>query len=273
MKDNFEISLLETSEFMKRGAEALINNIGKAIATITLIITMLILFCDVGFADITSENFTSTSILMIIASYLMYFSMEDAGEKLGEGSEEYKNSLSKYLERVEKVSGDMIGRLRDFCKKYSVEELKYRRLNLLMQCGFSEEDYEAFEEGKDFSREAKRTFRKVQRLRAYPLTPNTLLERESAKSRRELANPEKKKILEMLFKLLPTTICMTVTVSIMLSARADMSFAVIVDGLLKLSALFIVGFRGYSLGYVYKKRNVPMWLDAKTRILDGFLAA
>ena len=273
MKDSFEVSLLEAGDLMKRGAEAIINNIGKAVATVTLLITVLILFCDVGFADVTSESFTSTTVLMIIASYLMYFSMEDAGEKLGEGTEEYKSSISRYIERVEKVSGNMIGRLRSFCKKYSVEELNFRRLNLLMQHGYSEEDYEAYERGEPCSREQSRVFRKVKKLRAYPLTPCTLLERENIRSKRELQNPEAKKLLGMFLKLLPTTVCMTVTVSVMLSAKSDMSFAVVIDGLLKLSALLLVGFRGYSLGYAYKKRSIPTWIDAKTRILDAFLAS
>ena len=271
MKDRFEVSLLESGELVKRGATALINNAGRAIATITLIISALLLFTDIGFMGFYGENFTSTLTVMLIASYLMYFSMEDAGEKLGEESEEYKTAFEKCENLAKNIGGDKIPALRDFCKDYAKEELDYRRANLLLRYGYSETEYNDYLNGKAATGKAYRVFRKADRLKPASVTPKVLLSREKSRERNELINPENSKILRMLLKLLPTTVCMTVTVSVMLTTKENLNAAVIIDGLFKLSALFIVGFKGYASGYNYAKRTLPLWLDTKSRLLDAFL--
>ena len=271
MKDKFEVSLLESGELVKRGASALINNAGRAIAAITLIISALILFTDIGFMGFYGENFTSTLSVMLIASYLMYFSMEDAGEKLGEESEEYVTAHEKCETLVGKIGGDKISALRTFCKDYAAEELNYRRANLLMRYGYGESEYNDYLEGKPTSKNAVRIFRKADRLKPASITPKTLLSREKSREKNELVNPEKSKVLYMILKLLPTTLCMTVTVSVMLTTKEDLNAAVVIDGLFKLSALFIVGFKGYASGYNYTRRTLPLWLDTKSRLLDAFL--
>ena len=105
MKDNFEASLLSYGDTMKNGYIFLISNIGKVVALITLAVTALVLFTEISFADFTSEAFTSTLAVMITASYIMFFSLEDAGEKLGEESEEFQAAKKKHLASVEKING------------------------------------------------------------------------------------------------------------------------------------------------------------------------
>ena len=91
MKDNnFERALLGTDDVIKRGRDLLINNVGKTVALITLLLACLVTFTDISFYELGTERFTSTLVMMLIASYLMYFSLEDAGERLGEESEEKK---------------------------------------------------------------------------------------------------------------------------------------------------------------------------------------
>ena len=64
---------------------------------------------------------------------------------------------------------------------------------------------------------------------------------------------------------------MAVTVSVVLSAKESLTAVDVIDGLLKLSSLPIIGFRGYSQGYVYTKKNISAWLDTKTSLLTAFL--
>ena len=46
----------------------------------------------------------------------------------------------------------------------------------------------------------------------------------------------------------------------------------IIDGLFKLTALPIVGLRGYSEGYSYVKNSKTVWIETKARLLEAFLA-
>lgn len=271
MKDGFELSLLESGELMKRGIAALAENVGKIIAAITLIVSALVLFTDIGFADFGTESFTSTLAVMLLASYLMYFSMSDAGEKRGEDSAEYKAAYQKYEELTSQVGGDSIAELRRFCKSYSEEELNYRRDSLLMRYGYTKEEYESYKAGGKFSPKARRALKRADRLKAIPLTPKTLLSKEKSREKSELANPEASKIPVMLIRLIPTTLCMLVTVSVMFTAKDGLSAGKIIEGIFKLSSLPIIGFRGYSAGYNYTRRTLPLWIETKARLLDAFI--
>ncbi len=271
MKSSFEVSLLESGEIFKKGYLALASNAGRAIAAITLIISALVLFTDISFCELGTRSFTSTACVMLIASYLMYFSMEDAGERLGESSEEYKAASERYKELSSEICGADISSLREFCKSYSDEEKNYRKANFLLRAGYSDFDLESYKNGAPYPRRAVRAFSRAERIKALPLSPKMLLSNEKSHKRSELADPERSKLGIMLLRLLPTTLCMLLTVSVMLSAKENLNAAAVIDGLFKLSSLPIIGFKGYSSGYNYAKRTMPAWLDTKARLLDAFL--
>ncbi len=271
MKQNFEVSLLESGEIFKRGYTAIACNAGRVIAAITLIVSALVLFTDISFSQLGNANFTSTMCVMLLSSYLMYFSMEDAGEKLGESSEEYKKAKECYNELASSISGNDIGRLREFCKSYSDEERAYRRASYLLRYGLSEEELLKYKSGTPYSKREKRIFKRAEKIRGIPLSPKMLLTQERSSSKSELSNPDRAKIPHMILKLIPTTLCMTLTVSVMLSAKENLDAAAVIDGIFKLSSLPIIGFRGYASGYGYTKRTLPSWLDTKSRLLDAFI--
>ena len=271
MKDKFELSLLESGEIMRRGTALLINNVGRIVASITLIVSALVLFTDIKMADFSTESFTTTLLIMLISSYLMYFSMTEAGENAGERCEEYKAALGKYNELCKEIGGDKISALRKFSQSYSADELKYRRESFLIGYGYGTDEYEAYRQGKKQTKKALRIFRRADKFRAISLTPKALLSHEQSKERSELSNPEKFRFAFMVLKLLPTTVCMTVTVSVILTTKDNLSRGVILDGIFKLSSLLLIGFKGYVSGYNYKKHRITLWLETKTRLLDAFL--
>ncbi len=271
MKDKFELSLLESGEIMRRGTALLINNVGRIVASITLIVSALVLFTDIKMADFSTESFTTTLLIMLISSYLMYFSMTEAGENAGERCEEYKVALGKYNELCKEIGGDKISALRKFSQSYSADELKYRRESFLIGYGYGTDEYEAYRQGKKQTKKALRVFRRADKFRAISLTPKALLSHEQSKERSELSNPEKFRFAFMVLKLLPTTVCMTVTVSVILTTKDNLSIGVILDGIFKLSSLLLIGFKGYVSRYNYKKHRITLWLETKTRLLDAFL--
>ncbi len=257
---------------MRRAGLAVLNNAGRAITFITLAIASLVTFTDLSFGGFGAKNFTALVIIMLVSSYLIYFSMEDTGEKAGEECEEFKAALKKYSEAREKLTADKMTALREFCKEYSRQELEYRRETLLLSYGESKEEFERFlADGSGFSRRKTKIFKKAARLRAVELSPKTLLSHEHVKSRSELSNPEVFKLLRLAVKLIPTTLCMLLTISIIPTVKEDMTVSAVIEGILKLSSLPVIAFRGYSAGYFFARRSKCLWIETKARLLQAFI--
>lgn len=271
MKDRIDISLLNGDDAVKRSLSFIANNAGRVVAVLTFIFASLIIFTDVTLCDFSLKSFGVLLLLMIIASYIIYFSMEDAGEKLGEESEEYAKAREEYLENLSRIKGEDISSLRDFCKRYSEDELEYRREGILFSLGYSKKEYEAYLNGEPFGKRAVKAFKKVAAQKAVTLTPATLLSKEKTKSKSELKSPESTKIPFMILKLIPSTLCMAVTVSVVLSVKESLDVITVIDGLLKLSSLPIIGFRGYAHGYNYTRKSLSAWLDTKSSLIRAFL--
>ena len=272
MKLGFEASLLDAGGAVRKGFSTLINNVGKTIALITLLVAALVTFTDVNFQSFEAKSLTSTVTVMLLASYLMYFSLEDAGEKLGEASKEYTESRKRYERLRSEISGERTGDLRLFCYEYSKDELDYRRSNILLRSGLTQEEYEAYKKGAKVSGRMKRIFRNIDRQKPITLNPTVLLEYDRKTKEKEIRDPDGSKIPRMLLKLLPTTIGTLVTVSLVLSAKEDMNAITVINGIIKLSALPIIGFRGYSDGYFHVKDSMTLWMNTKSRIIEQFLS-
>lgn len=271
---SFEASLLESGDLIRRVSFKLINNAGRAIAIITLIVATLVTFTDLSFSGFGAKNFTATVVIMLIASYLIYFSMEDTGEKSGEDTEEYKDALLRYKLTREKIGAEKIDALRIFCHDYSMAELDYRITSQLAGYGESRARFEAYLGGeRDFPRRSLRAFKRAAAQRAVTLTPKTLLSKDSLRSKSELANPESYKLLRLFINLIPTTVCMILTVSIIPSIREDLTLSAVIEGILKLSSLPIIGLRGFIAGFTHVKERGVLWLETKTRLLEAFLSA
>ena len=273
MKGSQTNDLLQLGDMMHGGYSALISNAGKVIAVITLAMAVLVTFTDATVSDFGGESFTTTLTIMLMSAYLMYFSLEDAGEKEGEESEEYKSALARYLSAKERITPSHIDELRAFCLDYSKRELEYRRLCYLSEMGYSEGDFEKYKSGAKFPIRAVNAFKRAERLRAIKLSPAVLLSRSHGITKGELTNPRGKKIQGALISLIPSTVCMIFTVSIILTAKEGMTWQTVMDGMLKLSALPIVGFKGLIDGYGFAKEDKAGWLEAKARLIESFLEA
>ena len=262
-----EISL----DAMKCGYTQLLEGASKIIAVLALLAAALVSFTDVSFSDFGSASFTSTLAVMLISSYLIYFSLEDAGERLGEGSGEYKTALARYNRAKEKISPTRIGTLRDYLSEYSKKELSWRRARFLAEQGVY------IEEGKEpdasaLSPRARRALKRAERLRPIFLSPTKLLAIDLSARRSELESPERAKLLSMLLRLLPSTVCTFFTVSVILTTKDGLTASAVAEAILKLSALPVIGFKGYLAGYEYAKGAKCEWLETKTRLLESFLA-
>jgi hypothetical protein len=114
-------------------------------------------------------------------------------------------------------------------------------------------------------------FKKAERMRSVKLSPALLLSRSSVSTKSELTSPGYRKIVSSLLSLLPSTICMIFTVSVMLTAKEGMTLSSVIDGIVKLSALPIIGFKGALDGYRFAKEDKSAWLETKARLITSYL--
>jgi hypothetical protein len=64
---------------------------------------------------------------------------------------------------------------------------------------------------------------------------------------------------------------MVFTLSVILTAKDDLTLSTVIDGLVKLSALPIVGFKGMLDGFRFAKEDKSGWLETKARLLESFV--
>ena len=269
--DGLQDTIFDSGALMKDVGLALINNAGKLIALITALIMAAVTFADITFAGLSFKEALPSLLLLTVSSSVIYFSLEDAGEKLGEGTEEFKSAKTRYDRLRNEISGDDIEPLRAYSGKYSERELEFRKKSALLSAGLSERELNAYLSGSEAPGRTRRILRKIAKMKPVFITPKVLLSRERACRRSELENPETRKLLSLLLRLIPSAVCTLITVSVILTAKDGLTVTDVLNGVLKLSALPVAAFRGYSQGYTYAKHSLSLWLDTKSGILEGYL--
>ena len=266
----FDKLLLSGESLVKKSTSYLLGNLGKLVALFSALVAMLIIFTDVSFSANGAENLTTTVLAMLASSYVIFFSLYDSGERAAKESSEYKKAFLEFTQMRAKIKGDMLPSLRAFIEEYTKKELCHRRLSLLLTYGLNEHGYNSYLSGEPCQRREKRIYRRVRRLKAVILTPRMLLSFEKV-SGGELSNPEKNKILRVISKMIPTTLCTLVTVSMALTLKDGLTPRVVLEGILKLSTLPVVAFRGYVIGHSYVRGPLLAWQEAKRDILEAFI--
>ncbi len=271
MKSGAERGLEEYSALTKRGYASLISNSGRITALIVALVTVLLTFTDITLTGSGAEGFGPTLIMLLLSSYAIYFSLEDAGEQLGRDGEDFAAAMERYRAAEARIEPRMIGKLRQFCHRHSAEEVEFRRHAYLASHGCTEEEYASYLAGGAVGK-GKRILARAAKIRPLPLTPAMLMTPCRARGRGGLSSPSRERAFSGLLHLLPSTLCMFFTVSVMLTAKEELTAEVIIGGIMKLSALPVIGFKGYAAGYFHVKNTEIGYLNEKTRLLEEFLS-
>ncbi len=267
---DIEHSLLSGVDTLKQGYSSLIKNCGKVIALLTSVIVVLVTFTEIGFYDVGARELTANVLLILVASYVIYFSLEDAGEALGRESEEYRELSARLSALCDGVTAEMVVELRSFIEAYVTEELRHRRELLLSLHGKTLSEYEAYLSGARTSKKDRGIYRKAKRLTAARLGVGTLLSTKKG-TNAEIKNPRGSKLIGLCVRLIPTTVCTLFTASVMLGVKDGLGVAEIIEGLVRLCPLPVVALRGYSQGYSFVCEREVEWMKTKCRLLEAFM--
>ena len=91
-KKTFDTMIFSSGSIVKRGYSYALANVGKTVAIITSIAVLLVTFGEVGFIDFGSRGATAAILVMVAASYIIYFSLHDAGEGAGRDTDVYRSA-------------------------------------------------------------------------------------------------------------------------------------------------------------------------------------
>ena len=202
----------------KETKESIVGGIGKIITLLTLAAVAIIIFTEVSFVKMNAEAFTCELIALIIGAIVSYCAMEGQGERLGLESDEGTSALHALMERIAKIQGEDIEPLCDFCTHYAKEEAGRRRTRYLLSHGLCDKDLLAYQRGEACAKKAARILRVAARIRPMTLTPAMLLTTATHSTGEELSDPQRQRRGYLLLSLLPSVLCMTLTVSIAISA-------------------------------------------------------
>ncbi len=269
---DFEKMLLASDKTVKKTVSAILNNVGKTIALITATVATLVTFTDISFNELGTESFTSTLILMIISATVLYFSLEDAGQRLGLEDGEFVEIKKSYETAKAKIGAQNIEDFKEYLLSLSLKWRKQRQEKMLLECGLSDSELKDFLSGKQFSKKKERALRKISRIKTHYISAREILSSSNKISSDEIKNPKRLHFVNLCLKIIPSLLCMTVTVSIMLTAKEDLSAASVISGIMKLSTLPIIGLRGYVTGYNFVKEELTLYLESKRRIIEGFIS-
>ena len=263
--------LIEADRLIAKGYAHLTENAGKWVAIITGVVAALVTFTEIGFGGLDAAGLTPTLTVMLIASYVVYFSMADAGERYARDCEEYTAASSALDGARRRVTGEMIPAFRRFCLEWAEEEGRHRAEEVLVANGYGSLDFAAYKRGEALPLHARRVCRRAERAGRVKISPARILSGREGSYGNGYGNPEGRKLLLMLVKLIPTTLCMLVTVSVILTGREGMGAVEIIEGILKLSGLPVIAMRGYVDGYSYVRGPLSAWTEARSRFIEAFL--
>ncbi len=268
-----EISLLDGGESLKKNGLELVGGLGKLIAVLCAAVTAVATFTDVSFAELSLSDSLPQLLLLLLSSYIIYFSLEDAGERLGEGCEDYLAQKARHIALCEKIGGEDTRALGRFLEEYLKDELMSRRRRMLAVYSLDESELDRYLSGERTGKRRDRILRRAARMRPAKISLIDLLASGVGAGRRStLDNPERRKLASLILKLIPSTLCTALTVSVMLTVKGDMGASDIISALLKLSALPVIGVRGYAQGYSYMKNDCVVWYRVRCDIIEEYLA-
>ena len=272
MNESDDITFQNTcGHFKTQDHEYTVAGISRIVAIVAAVVALLVSFTELAFTGLEAETITPTLAVMIVCSYLMYFSLESTGERAGMEDEDYKGAVERFKTAKTRIKPAHVGALREFCADYSKSEHAYRRISYLISHGYSSEEYEAYKSGCRVAGSARRVFCRLERIKPRVITPAMLIGGGRVAKSSELDNPERTKAAILAARLVPTTVCMIFTASIALSLKGDLGTEAVIEALIKLSTLPLVALKGYCAGLAYVRGPGTEWLLTRARLLESFL--
>ena len=256
-------SLLNASlASFSRGRQRFFTHIGLWIALLALLIATLATFTDISILSLSAETLTLTVAVYATVTVVIFFSLAEEGERSGRAEMPYREAEKSLESAVARITPAQYEGLENFCRRYTEQEFDERRARLLLAHGITRE-----EGNLPSSLE-----RQLKRLKPLQLNAFMLLGKAESGADSPLRNPQRRRKHRLFLRLAPSLLCTCFGIGIAIGARETMTASAILEGVFKLTALLIVGLRGYVQGYLFIGESEIPFIRAKARLLERFLS-
>ena len=263
--------LIGADTFTTKMKGTLTTHIGRAVAWLAILVCAIFTFTEIALVDISLEKLTLDTLVVLVLSVVMYFSMENEGEVYGKSQAEYQKAKEAADALSQKVKGEDLGALQSYLLRVYNEELRAREDRLLLAYSLHREELIRYREGERFGRKKSRQLRRVAKTISRAITPNELLYFEGDTKAEISSAPSHRGRMSGLVRILPSVLCTLLTVGVMIDLKDGFSLRMVLEGILKLSALLSMGFRGYLFGVHYISEVLTPYHKVREKLLDAFL--
>ncbi len=257
-----------------RGAlRGVLSHLGIVCAVFTFLSVSALFFTDISISLQTSLSFSLQFLVLLFASYVMYFSLSETGADRAKQEKEYGEARDRasILRLSFREKGDMRSLLL-FCERVSRRETESKRSALLSFYGLSEKDLTDKGNEAHLSPAQKRGLVRVRRMRQVRISPSMLLfSREEGGYRPPLsktpAAAKRRRFLPYLFASLFTAFF---SVSVLCQIIVAPNPALLVGYLSKVFTLVFNGIKGYRAGYCNIAKDTVLYLEEQSDLLEEY---
>ena len=249
----------------------LLDHIGRATAFFAIVICAIFTFTEIALVDISLKKFTVEGIVILVMAMVMYLSLESEGQAYAKGQKGYLDAKGCADALAAKVRGDSLPELRKYLLCVYEDEVHAREERLLLSYGLTRGELEGYRRGERFGKKKSHQLRCVAKTTSRALTPGELLFFEGVGSEEITTAPQKRGHLLGIVRVLPSMLCTLLTVGIMIDLKDGFSLRLVLEGVLKLSALLSMGLRGYLAGVHYVSDVLTPYHKVREKLLDAFL--
>lgn len=268
----------------ERVSKSFLKHAGFFIGSLLCLVCVLALTTDIDFqsifalADLGAELF-----ILMFCTYSMYITLFDSGRREGILNTEYKEAVNAHNEIKNKVKESGIHHLlTGFCKKYTEDELRGARTDILAGVGIT---YDVFEEKylsldaseidrmEALSKREKKAIKSSIKLKPINITSDMFLKRGRGSFRRSPLgmSPEAKQMRVFLRKLVTITATSVLTAQMAFEIVKEPSLGMVATVLIKLLPVILNGFFGYKFGYDNVAVDTTNYISDQTDFLERFV--
>lgn len=280
-----------TQQAAQRTVGLLAGNLASIVAVLSVFVLISSFWLEISLEELFTVNFAMDSILTALLYCVMQFSMQENGRRSACLDPVYTDAYKKYRLVRDRILDCGMSGLEAFCIDYVQKELAFARAARLSAIGISYGDWERVYSRLDsaslrsrelmspdgvrlLSRSERRVLLSVSKMRPIRLTPSMLLLESGARQSRDALarSPEQRLVLSSAISTVTTVIAGCFTASILIEVVSAPTVASFVYCLIKLFCLLWRGARGYISGYKSLTCDAVTYNNARTRILNDFLA-
>lgn len=271
-------------ETKRKVTRTFLNHAGVFIGSLLCLVCIIVLTTDINFKSFMElANLGAELFVLMFCSYSMYITAFDSGRRDALINSAYI-TVTKAYDNIKHciVTNGIQHLLPKFCKKYTEEELRSVRNDILAQAGLTLEDFDekyiscdnaTIKNDTSLSDREKKAITTAMKVKPIKITAEMFMKRGRGTARRTPLGKSPEKIQREVFGRKAVTVAATsiLTAQMAFDMVSEPSLTMIATVMMKLLPVVLNGFFGYKFGYDHIAVNTKDYISDQTDFLDQFV--